>query len=87
MNAIKWLNKTLKPHNNIQKFSDRTEEFLKFRQKEWLWDHKKIQKEIFFINKTWLIFWGVTTLPPLRKISSPRFAKGDLKNIIHVIMQ
>ena len=25
--TIEWLNKTLKPHNNIQKFSDMTEEF------------------------------------------------------------
>ena len=27
------------------------------------------------ITKTWLNFWGVTILPPLRKISSSRFAK------------
>ena len=28
------------------------------------------------INKTRPKFWGVTTLPPLRKISSSRFAKS-----------
>ena len=28
------------------------------------------------ILKTWLNFWGVTTLPPLRKISSSRFVKN-----------
>ena len=28
------------------------------------------------INKSWLNFWGVITLPPLRKIPSSRFAKG-----------
>ena len=43
------INKTLKPQNNIQKFLDRTEEFLKFRQKKWLQDHKKNPEEKFQI--------------------------------------
>ena len=64
MNEIKRSNKILKPHNSIQKFSDRTEELLIFRQKEWLRDHQKNPEEKFqipgnnLISKTMVKFLG-----------------------------
>ena len=33
------------------------------------------------INETRSKYWGVTTLPPLRKISSSRFAKSCFRKI------
>ena len=36
------------------------------------------------INKISLKFWGVTTLPPLGKISSSRFVKSCFENIIPI---
>ena len=52
---------------------------------------KKTQKNEKFnfpgkilISKRRLKFWGVTTLPPLRKISSSRFVKSCFKKIYAV---
>ena len=36
----------------------------------------------FLINKTRSKFWGVTTLPPLRKISSSRFVKSRFEQTL-----
>ena len=41
----------------------------------------------FLINKSWLNFWALQHYPPLRKISSSRFARGCFEKELLLLSQ